>query len=242
MCYMPNYPTRSGHNIAALGDAGVPRTKKDTMPLPRPAMTPLPGRRERNKLRIRERVYHAAVELFIEKGYDRTTIEEITEKADVARGTFFNHFQSKEDLISAWGEYRRQELMGFLGEINVRDDASTLQLKRCMDLLGRLNENERDETVAMLTAWVRAGRPILEEPYVASIFIEIISAAIERGEFGVHVPPELAGMVLRDAYLGALYRWIHDLPGQEQGSLTRELGEILQLFVEGMAAHGPSCG
>ncbi|MFF5435325.1 TetR/AcrR family transcriptional regulator [Streptomyces griseofuscus] len=64
------------------------------------------GRRGRNKIRIKESLYTAALELFAEQGYDQTSVDEIAERADVARGTFFNHFPHKEDLIGTWGERR----------------------------------------------------------------------------------------------------------------------------------------
>ncbi|NJE84869.1 TetR/AcrR family transcriptional regulator [Thermococcus sp. CX2] len=47
----------------------------------------------------RERILKAAEELFAEKGYDKTTVDEIVEKAGVAKGTFYNYFKSKEELI-----------------------------------------------------------------------------------------------------------------------------------------------
>lgn len=65
------------------------------------------GRRERNKMRVKNGIYEAALELFTQQGYDQTTVEEIAERADVARGTFFNHFQRKEDIIGEWSERRR---------------------------------------------------------------------------------------------------------------------------------------
>ncbi|MFJ8097230.1 TetR/AcrR family transcriptional regulator [Streptomyces griseofuscus] len=57
------------------------------------------GRRARSKIKMKERLYTAALELFAEQGYDQTSVDEIAERADVARGTFFNHFPRKEDLI-----------------------------------------------------------------------------------------------------------------------------------------------
>ncbi|PZT71157.1 hypothetical protein DN402_02720 [Streptomyces sp. SW4] len=74
------------------------------------------GRRERNKIKIKERLYAAALELFAERGYEQTSVDEIAERADVARGTFFNHFQRKEDLISTWGERRRERLVAVMAD------------------------------------------------------------------------------------------------------------------------------
>jgi AcrR family transcriptional regulator len=48
---------------------------------------------------VRERLAHAAFELFDERGYEQTTVDHIAERAGVGRTTFFRHFPSKEDVI-----------------------------------------------------------------------------------------------------------------------------------------------
>ncbi|WP_307807476.1 helix-turn-helix domain-containing protein [Naasia sp. SYSU D00948] len=50
----------------------------------------------------RETLQDAATELFLEQGYERTTIDEIARRSGVARGTFFNYFSAKGDLL--WAE------------------------------------------------------------------------------------------------------------------------------------------
>ncbi|HEY4071753.1 MAG TPA: TetR family transcriptional regulator [Herbaspirillum sp.] len=60
------------------------------------------GRRERKRRETRERIAAAAKKLFLEHGFEGTTIEDITEAADVSKRTFFGYFPSKEDLIFAW--------------------------------------------------------------------------------------------------------------------------------------------
>ncbi len=64
-----------------------------------------PSRRARKKERTRAQIYGAAMQLFLARGYDAVTIEEICAAADVARGTFFLHFPTKDALL---GEYGRQ--------------------------------------------------------------------------------------------------------------------------------------
>lgn len=197
------------------------------------AATPPIGRRERNKQRVRERLYRAAVELFLEKGYDHTSIGEIAERADVARGTFFNYFQRKEDIITSWGERRRAALVTALDEDGMFTSSSVGRLEQCMAVLVRINQDERRLTVAMLTAWVKAGRPILEEPYVAEVFARIVDRGVRRGELDPGTSPIIVGNMLRDLYLGALYRWASRSP-EESASLAEELQQILRLVLRGM--------
>jgi AcrR family transcriptional regulator len=68
------------------------------------------GRRERRSAEIRERLFRAAIHLFASRGFAATTIEDITEAADVGKGTFFNYFPTKEHLLIAFGEMRLQKV------------------------------------------------------------------------------------------------------------------------------------
>ena len=62
---------------------------------------PEPGRRERKKAQTRQALIDAAWELFDEKGYADTTIEDITERVDVSSRTFFRYFPAKEAVVFA---------------------------------------------------------------------------------------------------------------------------------------------
>ena len=55
--------------------------------------------RERNRLRVSQRILDAAFELFRALGYDQTTMDAIADKAEVSRGTLFNYFPTKGTLL-----------------------------------------------------------------------------------------------------------------------------------------------
>jgi AcrR family transcriptional regulator len=62
---------------------------------------PVRPRTERRVLRTRKAIEDAFVELVLESGYDRVSVEDITDRADVAKGTFYAHYENKEALVNA---------------------------------------------------------------------------------------------------------------------------------------------
>ena len=62
-------------------------------------MTEPTGRRERKKAQTRQSLADAALELFLERGYDQVGVKEIADAADVSVTTLFKHFPSKEALL-----------------------------------------------------------------------------------------------------------------------------------------------
>jgi AcrR family transcriptional regulator len=59
------------------------------------------GLRERKRRETRQRIFDVGMRLFLGKGYDATTLDEIAAAAGISRRTFFYYFESKEDILLA---------------------------------------------------------------------------------------------------------------------------------------------
>jgi len=57
------------------------------------------GKRKKWKKKMRDKILDAAEELFLAKGFDKTSTNDIMKKAGIVRGTLYNHFRSKEDVL-----------------------------------------------------------------------------------------------------------------------------------------------
>jgi AcrR family transcriptional regulator len=78
------------------------------------AMSIPADRRTRKRLATRESISDAATRLFLERGFDNVTVDEIAEAADVGRMTVFNHFPRKEDMFFDRDEEGRETLRAAL--------------------------------------------------------------------------------------------------------------------------------
>lgn len=67
------------------------------------------GKRETKKRAVRKALYEAAVQLIERDGYDAVSVDQIVAIAGVAKGTFFNHFPGKADLLADWYRQAMQD-------------------------------------------------------------------------------------------------------------------------------------
>jgi AcrR family transcriptional regulator len=83
------------------------------------------GLRERKKRETRDALTQAALELFVERGYDETTLAEIAAAAGVSTRTIFAYFPSKEDILFCGMGGMREALARALAERPAGTDALT---------------------------------------------------------------------------------------------------------------------
>src|SRR3982074_487442 len=71
-------------------------------------------RRKRRSADLRERLFRSALNLFAKQGFSETTVEDITNAADVGKGTFFNYFPSKDHILLAFAEMQLGKLQSII--------------------------------------------------------------------------------------------------------------------------------
>ncbi|MGY4506519.1 AcrR family transcriptional regulator [Bradyrhizobium sp. GM24.11] len=115
------------------------------------------NRNDRRRQRTRETILAAAEQVFRGKGIDTTTVNDVTEAADVAYGSFYNHFKSMEEVVSALVEASLRRVADRTASI--LDKAERVELLPCVGA-----------RVVMRTLWQDpAIRWMLGRPY---IFVE----------------------------------------------------------------------
>jgi TetR/AcrR family transcriptional regulator, cholesterol catabolism regulator len=176
---------------------------------------------------MRERLLSAALDLFAVQGFADTTIDQIAERADVARQTVLNHFPHKSDFGRAWGQGRRDQLAAIGAGVGGDVSARAL-VHRYFAAVAELNERERDLTRAMLDSL----RPTEIFLYIRAVPAAAIERGQERGEFGSAVDPGVAAEILTSVYVGTVSRWL--VAGPPPFDLGRALAERLELVLVGL--------
>ena len=107
-------------------------------------MSEKPGRREQKRLETRDALVREAYRLFIEKGFETTTAEEIADAAEVSRRTFFRYFATKEAVVFAHHDDRLNEFLEVL-KLQSHEVSAVERLKAAFRVLSATIIEDQEE-------------------------------------------------------------------------------------------------
>jgi AcrR family transcriptional regulator len=193
------------------------------------------SRRERRKREVRQRIFEAGIGLFVEQGVQQTTLDEIAERADVARATVYNHFGKKGDILAEWGARNRERVRESFGNVEFSSKSLRDQLIASFAVL--IEAYERDRRVArMIFGWASA-EFLGETSALAMIFADLVRRAQESGQARQDVDAMQVGQVLRASYLDTVFRW--SAAEQAPFDLKDALRQVVDIVVNPIAGATP---
>lgn len=213
------------------------------MPRPSPISrrneaAPPGGRRERHRLQTRDRLYRAALDLFAQRGFLETTVEDITEAADVGKGTFFNYFRTKEHILGEFGGERVAAVERTLEKAR----AGSEPVMDAMRELAGDAAGQSDHSPALLRAIFAAHAScssVREELVKRSrisrrILQDIFSLAQKRGEIRRDIPAADLARLTQIVFMGVSMSWSI----KPDSSLRKTCEEVWDLICPNLAAVG----
>lgn len=185
----------------------------------------------------RKSLIASALELFERRGFDRTSVQEIADQANLTKGAFYHHFESKDDLLRHIQEEYLEAQLAIVAQIEADSDDPRVRVGELVrSSLTSVAEyrshvtifyQERRYLTGDLFAEVARKRSQLE-----SAFAEMIQDGIDRGVFRADMDPRITtfGLVGMCAWA---YQWLNP-----DGPLT--VDEVARQFsamvLEGMSA------
>lgn len=205
---------------------------------------PAADRRVRQRERTRRRILEAALELFYARGYAHTTMNDVAERADIARRTLFNHFPAKQTILAAWRAERGERLAAALPDAAGEGPSvpAAELLRRQFALLAQLSESDVPLTIVLVQGRMAeigdAGEPF---PTFESLRA-VVRLGQDRAEFSTAAPAHTVAEVLSSCYADTISRWaLPQVTGRPAPfELAPALSAKLELVLGGLAVGGPS--
>ena len=131
--------------------------------------------------KTKRKIFETSMKLFAEKGYDATSIEEITANVGVAKGTLYYHFSSKEEIFQFLIEEGVKLLKNSV-EIKTEKLESSIDKIKAVVLIEIkvLVKYEDFMTIVLSEIWGNGPRSILCKKYVFE-YIQMIEKIVENG-------------------------------------------------------------
>lgn len=190
-------------------------------------LIPVDRRITRSKKALRK----ALIDLMEERGLDSFTVNDLCARADLNRGTFYNHFRDKEDLLAACENDVLERLEAFqekMGAITLTDLAAYRIKKKPLPFLVELFDYLRVEG-DFLHAVMGPGGDVRFSPRLRDLVCGNLIYSILHEQYRTDPSPFVAYYVayFASAYLGIITRWIET--GMQESS--EEMARIaMRLF------------
>lgn len=198
------------------------------------APSPPLGRRHRKKLACRNEIEAAALFLFKKRGFAATRIDEITDRADVAKGTFFNYYDSKHDVVAARCRRLARSFLGF-----THDEVDGSPREQLFAFFTSVEALFRKEGTTLLSLYGEVlSRPDLRavdadvEQEISIFYRSVLQRGRSANIFRRDLDIDLATRMILDLWSATLRLWVIQLASF---GLARELDQKLGILIQGMA-------
>ncbi|TCZ75789.1 TetR/AcrR family transcriptional regulator [Paenibacillus albiflavus] len=189
--------------------------------------------REDKKRLTRQNVLNAAIELFAEQSYEATTITQITERAGIAKGTFFNYFANKEDLICDI------QVIWAVEEVRRIKEQPGLLIPHIRYLIMQIDKFHASRQLMLavnqgIISSPKAIRNQLEQiDELVKALTEVIEEGQRRGEFTSSLPAAMICEIAIQTYLGTRLYWSM---GRGDSNLGTQMVVTFELFFKSIMA------
>jgi len=175
------------------------------------------GRRQRRAAETRLRLFRCALKLFAERGFPNVTVEDITQAADVGKGTFFNYFESKEHVLGVMaeiqlGKVRESAALAENGQHTIQFALHHL-FHRAAEEPGRSPDLARALISCFLAS--KAVRHLIEHNMKEGrrMIARMIAAGQKRGEISSRLKKDKVAIQVLQAFMGTVLFWsLHEEP------------------------------
>lgn len=182
------------------------------------------SRRERKKKDTYEKIFASAMRLFRSQGFEATSVEQITQHADVGKGTFYNYFPSKEAVVL---EFSRQAYRDLVNNRRNKPGNSTRERLKTL-LMDWADLMNKDREMAWIAVRNREGAE-----YDLNLHYGI-QAILTLGQREGELNPKFNPSFLAESLEGIMIQHFISWYVSNEGDLHEEMEDVLIIFLDGL--------
>jgi len=169
------------------------------------------SRRDRKAAETRVRLFRCALTLFSQRGFSNVTVEDITEAADVGKGTFFNYFESKDHVLGVMAEIQIGKVREALAQVETGEESVRTVLQRMYQRLAEEPGRSPDLARTLISSFLASEqvRKLVDSHMAGGrrFVAQIFEIGRERGEIDPKLKPEQLAILLQQTFLGTILLW-----------------------------------
>ena len=208
-------------------------------------MAEIIGKREQKKLQAKNTIMETAIEQFIQQGFQATSIADIMKAAHMGLGTFYNYFESKDELLHCLLDNLAVQLQQRLQELAAEQESRAEMLRQMVLMTAQLVDSNKYVLPLFLSAGARLEQASAEAnkeaqevaghgqrahgPAFMAMFLRLIKEGQASGEFRQDVSAELITEMFHSLFQAAAFS---SLPL----SFEENIAMKLRLIIDGIRA------
>lgn len=188
--------------------------------------------REKKKIETKNKIIEVAGRLFKEKGFNNTTVDEITREAEIGKGTFFNYFPTKEALLIDFAK-QKEELVYNLVRNELKKSISTKEkIKNTLVLVAKSNEKDRELTKLFVFEHLKHyGQEERRSTSLNQLIQVIFEKGIKTEELKFSLDSKMAAGNLTAIYFYSLMEWLWS---KDDYSFSEDISKRIDMIFEGV--------
>jgi AcrR family transcriptional regulator len=188
--------------------------------------------RDKKKIETRKSIFEIAGRLFKEKGYDNTTVDEITKEAGIGKGTFFNYFPTKEALLQDFIKQKEELVFDLVKDQLTRNIPTKEKIKNILVLVAKSNEKDRELTKLFVFEHLKHyGHEERRSTSLNHLIQVIFEKSAKTEEFKIDIDLKMAAGNIAAIYFYSLMEWLWS---KSDYSLSEDISKKIDMMFIGI--------
>jgi len=193
--------------------------------------------RETKKIDTKNKIFEVAGRLFKEKGFENTTVDEITSEARIGKGTFFNYFPTKTALLQYFGELKEEQIHDIIKNETMRNIPTKEKIKNIMVITAKCYEKNKELTKLFFFEHIKySGSRTWEEgssQRSSKFLIYLLNEGVRKGEVRTDIDLNKAGEHLSSVFLTSMIDWLRS---ERDYHFSEDISDRVDMIFDGIGS------